>query len=140
MGKRGHPPIYKSADEMQIKIDEYFESRKGEPLTNADGELQFSKFGEMIYVRPSRPPTITGLALYLGFAGRQALINYQNRSQDFKDTILRAKSRVEEYAEERLYDRDGQRGAEFNLRVNFGWRIETEDDEKTEPTRIIDDV
>lgn len=124
---------------MQEKIDEYFKSREGIPKTDADGNPQFNKFGEVIYIKPPRPPTITGLALYLGFAGRQALMNYQNREK-FKDTIMRAKSRVEEYAEERLYDRDGQRGAEFNLRVNFGWKTETDDEAKPEPTRIIDDV
>lgn len=139
MGQRGHPLIYKTPEEMQEKIDEYFRSREGIALTDEAGNPQVNKFGAIIYIKPPRPPTVTGLALYLGFAGRQALVNYQNRSQ-FKDTITRAKSRVEEYAEERLYDRDGQRGAEFNLRVNFGWKTETDDEDKPEPTRIIDDV
>ena len=37
----------------------------------------------------------------------QSLLNYQGRKV-FVDTITRAKLRVEEYAERRLYDRDGK--------------------------------
>jgi hypothetical protein len=28
---------------------------------------------------------------------------------------------VEEYCEQRLFDRDGAKGAQFSLRNNFGW-------------------
>ena len=126
-------PRYKNPEEMQGKIDEYFDSIGGELLLDDEGKPVFTKAGEPCYIKPPRPPTVTGLALYLGFASRQALINYAGRSRGFNDTITRAKSRIEEYAETRLYDRDGQRGAEFNLRVNFGWRDtrETGLDEET---------
>ena len=40
------------------------------------------------------------------------------------DTVTRAKMRVEQYCEERLFDKDGQRGAEFNLKYNFRWAQE----------------
>lgn len=44
------------------------------------------------------------------------------RIRKFNDTITRAKSRIEQYAEERLFDRDGANGAEFNLSNNIkGW-------------------
>ena len=39
--------------------------------------------------------------------------------KEFVDTITRAKARVEQYAEERLFDRDGSNGAQFSLRNNF---------------------
>ena len=80
------------------------------------------KFGEIIMM-DARPPTVTGLALALGFHSRQSLLNYQAK-KEFMDTITRAKMRVEEYCETRLFDRDGQRGAEFNLRYNFRWAQE----------------
>ena len=52
----------------------------------------------------------------------QALLNYQARSKAFNDTLTRAKSRCEEYAEARLYDKDGSNGAKFSLANNFkGW-------------------
>lgn len=75
------------------------------------------KYGAPIIVG-KRPPTVTGLALALGFASRQALLNYQGRKQ-FNDTITRAKTYVEQYAEERLFDREGVQGAKFSLVNNF---------------------
>ncbi len=45
------------------------------------------------------------------------------------------KSRCEEYAERRLYDRDGVNGAKFSLANNFkGWRDKPED--KTEDPEL----
>ena len=64
---------------------------------------------------------MTGLALALGFTTRTSLLNYQGK-KEFMDTITRAKTRVEQYAEERLFDRDGSNGAKFSLSNNFkGW-------------------
>ena len=48
-------------------------------------------------------------------------MNYEEK-EEFVDTIKRAKARVECYAEERLYDKDGSNGAKFSLANNFkGW-------------------
>ena len=94
MAKVGRPSKYSEVDEMQKKIDEYFGG--------------------------SHIPTVTGLALHLGFSSRRELLDYQGKPQ-YSHTITRAKSRCEEYAEQRLFDRDGQRGAEFSLRCNFRW-------------------
>lgn len=119
--KVGAPPMYKTVEEMQKKIDEYFETCKGEPLIDADGNVMVDKYGEPILVG-KRPLTVTGLALALGFTTRQALLNYQAKAE-FVDTILRAKTKIEQYAEERLYDRDGVNGAKFSLANNFeGWK------------------
>ena len=74
---------------------------------------------------------MTGLALALGFTSRMALLNYQAK-KEFVDTITRAKTMVEAYTEQRLFDRDGANGAQFSLRNNFkGWneRQRTELDE-----------
>lgn len=117
----GRPPKFKSAEEIQKLIDEYFESCKGEPIM-IDGEPFLDKNGFPVLIN-DRPPTVTGLALALGFHSRQSLLNYQAK-REFVDTITRAKMRVEEYCETRLFDRDGQRGAEFNLRYNFRWAQE----------------
>ena len=113
--------MYETAEEMQEKIDAYFEECKGEILTDDDGNIVRDKYYMPIIIN-ARPPTITGLALALGFTSRQALLNYQVKDE-FVDTITRAKSRVECYAEERLYDKDGANGAKFNLANNFvGWK------------------
>ena len=123
--KVGRPPMYHTKEEIQEKIDAYFEECKGRVLRNDDDSIARDKYGLPVIV-DARPPTITGLALALGFTSRQALLNYQAKDE-FVDTITRAKSRVECYAEERLYDKDGANGAKFNLANNFeGWKEKKE--------------
>ena len=107
------PRFYKNVAQMQAKIDEYFDLNK------------------------DRPWTISGLAYHLGFASRQALINYKSRSKEFNDALTRARLKCETYAEERLFDRDGQRGAEFSLRCNFGWNDKVQEDGDTDKLDAI---
>lgn len=122
----GRPPKYKSVAEMQKKIDEYFASCKGELLRDENGIPELDKHGRPIYLN-AKPPTVTGLALALGFTSRQALLNYQAKKQ-FVDTISRAKSFIEEYLETRLFDKEGVNGAKFSLSCNFkGWNVKEED-------------
>lgn len=116
----GRPLKYKTVEELQAAIDAYFEHCGGEILRDDDGTPAFNKFGQPVIIN-DKPPTVTGLALSLGFNSRQALLNYQVKKQ-FNDTITRAKARCEEYAETRLFDRDGFNGARFSLTNNFkGW-------------------
>ena len=130
MANIGRPPKYKTVEEMQRVIDEYFKSCEGEILKDENGKPIMDKWGNPV-VFGAKPLTITGLALALGFTSRQALLNYQGR-KDFVDTISRAKAKVEQYAEERLFDRDGSNGAQFSLRNNFkGWRGEQSADAST---------
>lgn len=131
----GRQPRYKSKEEIEEKIEAYFKECEGEILKDDKGEPIFNKFGNPVVIN-QRPPTVTGLALVLGFTSRQALLNYQAK-KEFVDTITRAKSRVEAYAEERLFDRDGTSGAQFSLRNNFkGWTEKTELDEEEQQARI----
>ena len=126
MANVGRPPKYKSVEEIEDKIEQYFAICEGEPLLDDEGKQIVNKYGCPCWIKPPKPPTVTGLALALGFASRQALLNYQAK-KEFNDTITRAKSRVEEYAESRLFDRDGSNGAQFSLRNNFkGWNIDNE--------------
>lgn len=112
---------YQTADEMSAAIDAYFSDCEGHPLTDDEGEIIIDKHGKPVIVG-AHPPTVTGLALALGFKTRQSLLNYQARSSAFNDILTVAKSRCEEYAERRLYDRDGVNGAKFSLTNNFkGW-------------------
>lgn len=118
--KGGCPPMYKTPEEMQAKIDAYFNACMGEYITDDEGNLMTDKNGKPVKTK-ERPLTITGLALAIGFTSRQALLNYEAKPE-FVDTIRRAKATVEQYAEERLFDRDGANGAKFNLSNNFkGW-------------------
>ena len=115
----GNKPKYTSADEITALIDKYFEDCDGRPLV-VDGNPVYDKYGYPIII-DRHPPTITGLALALGFECRQSLLNYQGRAE-FRRVITRAKSRIEAYTEERLFDKDGANGAKFSLQNNFkGW-------------------
>nr|DAI12533.1 MAG TPA: DNA packaging protein gp3 [Bacteriophage sp.] len=133
----GAPRKWKSVKAMQEAIDAYFKKCEGEPLI-VDGSVAVDKYGVPIIINV-KPPTVTGLALALGFTGRQALLDYQARPE-FADTVTRAKSRCEEYAEARLYDKDGANGAKFSLGCNFGWREATEMKISAEPVKVIIDV
>lgn len=135
--RAGRPPKYKTVEEMQAKIDAYFTACEGTPLLDDERKAVTDKYGEPVIVG-AHPPTVTGLALALGFTGRQALLNYQAKPK-FVDTITRAKSRCEEYAESRLYDRDGARGAQFSLEHNFRWNTGNTAAEESE-VKILDDL
>lgn len=133
----GRPPRYKNKEEIEGKIEDYFKQCKGRLLKDERGKPYFDKFGNPIII-DQKPPTVTGLALALGFTTRTSLLNYQGK-KEFMDTITRAKTKIEAYAEERLFDRDGSNGAQFSLRNNFsGWKdkIPSELDKKEQSARI----
>lgn len=136
--KRGRPLKYKTVQDLQNAIDAYFKSCKGEILKDSEEQPVFNKFGQPVIIN-QKPPTVTGLALALGFTTRQSLLNYQAKKQ-FVDTITRAKSRCEDYAESRLFDRDGSNGAKFSLSNNFrGWseKSQNEDDASGQLENLI---
>ncbi len=133
----GRPPKFDSPEQMQVLIDKYFEECKGHILYNDDGSPVLDKYGNAVII-DAHPPTVTGLALALGFSTRLSLLNYQAKPA-FVNTVSRAKSRVEQYAEERLFDKDGANGAKFSLANNWeGWREkqQIEADVKQETTVI----
>ena len=127
---RGRPPKWKSTEAMQEVIDAYFEDCQGHPLVGEDRRVVMDKRGVPI-IAGAHPPTVTGLARALGLTSRRALMNYQKK-KEFADTIARAKTRCEEYAEERLYDKDGQRGAIFLLKCGFRWNKDGKDSEASD--------
>lgn len=95
----GRPRKYKTVEELQTLIDEYF-----------------SRCDEM-----QRPYTITGLALYLDM-DRQSLLRYEkDYGDEFSYTIKRAKERVQEFVECCLFKKGIAQGVIFNLKNNFKW-------------------
>ena len=126
----GRKPTFTSAEEMQKKIDAYFASCEPELLRDGDGTPMLNKNGEPVYVG-GRPMSIQGRALALGFTSRQSLLNYKAK-REFVDTVTRARLRVEQYAAERLFDRDAQRGAQFTLAYGFGYARDAEDGKNRE--------
>ena len=133
----GRPPKYKSKEEIEEKIDAYFKECEGEILKDDDGKPVLNKWGKPVIIN-QKPPTVTGLALALGFTTRLSLLNYQGK-KEFMNTITRAKTMIEAYTEERLFDKEGSNGAQFSLRNNFkGWneRQITELDLEEQSARI----
>lgn len=133
----GRPPKYKCKEEIEEKIEAYFKKCEGRVLEDKNGDPILDKWGKPIIVE-REVPTITGLALALGFSTRLSLLNYQGKVE-FMNTITRAKTRVEAYTEQRLFDRDGSNGAQFSLRNNFkGWNDKqiTVLDEEEQKARI----
>lgn len=114
----GRPRLYDNVEDLQKDIQEYFDSC-WQYKFNKDGEVVIDEYGNPIWTQ-TIPYTMSGLAYAIGMS-RQSLLNYEE-DEKFFDTIQEARRIVERYAEQRLYDRDGNRGAIFNLQNNFkGW-------------------
>ena len=109
----GRPLKYKTPEEMQAKIDDYFENPpRKKPVFSKDGIcIELPVF------------TITGLALHLGFVDRQSMYDYENRPL-FSGTIKRARTFIEREYEEQIQSGNCA-GAIFALK-NFGWRDKQE--------------
>jgi hypothetical protein len=126
----GRPPKFSdlNVDEAQAIIDQYFIDCEGKPIMIEDSETgkqkpYLDKYGQPVIIG-AKPPTVTGLCLALGFTSRNALLDYEaneDKNPELANTITRAKLRCHEYAESRLYDKDGANGAKFSLQNNFGW-------------------
>lgn len=76
----GRPPKYKNKEEIEEKINAYFKECEGEILRNDDGEPVLNKWGKPVIVH-QRPPTVTGLALALGFTTRQGLVELSGKER-----------------------------------------------------------
>jgi hypothetical protein len=120
----GRTPKYKTVEELQIKIDNYFNQICGVfPLKDESGKIVFDKKGKPVL--DVKPPTVCGLAYNLGFASRQSIYDME-KTDKFSYTIKRALLQCEQFAEEQLY---GSRpvGAIFALK-NRGWKDKSEVD------------
>jgi len=100
MARTGRPMLFKTPDELQSKIDDYF------------ADTEFFEY------------TVTGLALYLGTT-RETLDDYQARD-DYRDIVKMAKLKVENSYELSLR-KSGRTGDIFALK-NFGWKDKVEHD------------
>ena len=128
----GRPPKYKTPDEMQIKIDEYFDKKCADEVVILGGK-EIIKYN---------PPTISGLALYLDFMDRCSMYDYINREKEYSEeeqvfthTIKKAMARIEEYAEKQLHIGNST-GAIFWLK-NKGWKDKTEVDSNNNHNIVV---
>ena len=93
--KGGRPPINKEVKELEKKIEEFFASEE--------------------------KPTITGLALALGYCDRQSIYDNEKKPE-FSGILKKARLKVENSYEKALMDKDLKpTGAIFALK-NMGWK------------------
>ncbi len=109
----------RSVNELKRRIHDYFESRlsavvdkNGIPMTDIDGE---------VVKKVAIPYTVTGLALALGCESREELSSFEN--PEMQRYIKMSIMKIEEYAEERLFNKEAFSGVKLFLSVNFErWR------------------
>lgn len=130
---KGQKRRFMSPEHLQCMINEYFESCNG-PLLDRYGNLVYDKHGNLVKTQVE-PWTVSGLALYLGVTTMtlkkyrvgmiDSLLDEMRADTDdymtFSSVVLKAKQKIESYAERRLYDRDGSQGARFVLDNAFNW-------------------
>jgi DNA-binding XRE family transcriptional regulator len=110
--KVGRPPKYTNKEELQAKIDAYFEECALEPSI----------------------PTIAGLAYAIGL-DRQTVYNYAEKDE-FIDTIKTARDYVLNRIEKKLVNSTGNVGGSIFIAKNYGYK-----DEKTLQAKIsIEDI
>lgn len=129
---KGGQRKFLSPEHLQSLVNEYYESCMGPMFYK--GTLMRDDEGRIVKTQV-KPFTLSGLALFLGIT-TETLRKYKNGRLDsildelkaetddvltFSKVILRAKQTIEAYAEGRLYDKDGQRGAQFVLDCCYGW-------------------
>lgn len=110
----GRPLKFNSVEELEIAIEAYFQKMNNSLYINADG------------IPVYEPLTITGLALALDTT-RKTLMEYEEKDV-FSNTIKKAKTKVENFAEKRLFG-SAPTGAIFALK-NYGWK-DTQDVNQT---------
>lgn len=120
MKRRKHKsePIFRNAEDIKARIERYF--RSCEPVQAVDDECApvFDKNGAPVYAVQEVPLTVSGLAIALGFGSREELLSY--RGKPYAEAAIRsALLRIENYAEERLFDKGQSSGAKYFLEGNF---------------------
>jgi len=99
----GQPPKYDDPKVMNKKIAEYL-----------DYEDADKKTGKGIY-------TLSGVALFLGFASVQSMYDYEKRSEEFSYIINRFRLFMTHWNEQKLYWGGTYMGSQFWLRNHGGY-------------------
>ncbi len=126
----GRPAKFKDAEEMKSLIQDYFDTRGWIKIDGVD-EKQF------------KSPTISGMALHLGFCNRASMYDYKEKPE-FTNIIKKATSLIESYHEESLAGKNPT-GHIFVLK-NLGWadqskiEIKTNADSEAERKSVLDAI
>jgi len=116
----GRPRIYENVDELAEMCESYFWVPV---MIDAGNKVNPNEKIPSGKVESIAKPSVTGLALYLGFADKTTLYEYRDRPE-FSYPIKRALTMIERYHEEGL-DGNSVAGRIFALK-NMGWKDKTE--------------
>lgn len=115
--------FFQSAQQLATLTDAYFKWIEGEfhletlpykPTAKAAAEEREQK----VWDRPPQPPTLSGLALYLGFESTHAFEAYEQHGK-YATQLKRAKLHIEAEYEKQLHQQPSS-GAIFALK-SMGW-------------------
>lgn len=125
---------WNSPAHLQGLVNEYFASCEG-VIYNPKTGLPFYDEEGRPRIGQIKPYTVSGLACYIHIDSsciksysREQIdeLGYPTDSEysgpQYSDIIREARKRIEAFAEERLYDRDGFNGGRFVLNCAFGWQ------------------
>ncbi len=116
----GRPAKFETPEDMQQACIDYFTYIQGEWH---EEDIKDSEEKRRVWDRYPEAPSVTGLALFLGFESRQSMYDYGNKPE-FSYIVKRAKLLVENGYERTLMS-DKPTGAIFALK-NMGWVDRTE--------------
>ena len=111
--------LFPTPQALQIRVDEYFQICREHTANKYDNKAK-----AVVTVDTPLLPTLTGLCLHLDIHP-STLDEYGNRGP-FARIIARARETCKYELEKRLMDRDCERGAEFMLACNWGWRTHSD--------------
>jgi len=118
----GQPPKYDDPKVMNKKIAEYL-----------DYEDADKKTGKGIY-------TLSGVALFLGFASVQSMYDYEKRSEEFSYVINRFRLFMTHWNEQKLYWGGTYMGSQFWLRNHGGYSEDVNQNLKHTITEVKPEV
>lgn len=135
----GRPPIYDNPKTLEETCEGYFKWIQGEfhmeKVQIKDKETgRIDEMDSKVWDRYPENPTITGLALFLGFDSRSTIYEYRDKVE-FSYVIKRAMLRVENEYEKAVRADKVPTGSIFVLK-NMGWSDKQEIDHTTKGDKI----
>lgn len=116
---------FTNTDTLKKRLSEYFLSCEG-PAKNKNGDILKDSMNNP-YMTQVKPYTLAGMARAMGVETRDlkafASGKYDTPKDKYSYIVKMGAQQIEEYAESRLYDKNGHQGGRFILDSAFGRTI-----------------
>lgn len=123
----GHPPKYETPQALENKIAEYLDWEDEAKGNDAKGT------GKGIY-------TLSGCALFLGFASKSSMDDQAKRDEQFSNVINRFKLFMVHWNEQKLYWGGTFTGSQFWLKNHGGYKDEITQNQNQTVTTVTPQV